>query len=183
LTEEEIIKGCKRNNTRCQHELFNMYAGRIMSVCLRYAVTTPDAEDMLQNAFVKIFNSIDQYRYDGSFEGWMRRITVHGCLALLRKKTIKYIESSTAETIVDADVLQGLSRISEKELIKVISKLPEGYRLVFNLYVIEGYTHDEIAGLLNIEAVTSRSQLAKARKMLQKQVLSQQKIIASHDKR
>jgi RNA polymerase sigma factor (sigma-70 family) len=182
LTEEELIKGCKKNNTHCQHELFNMYAGRLMSVCLRYAHSTYDTEDMLQNAFIKIFSTINQYRFEGSFEGWLRRITVHVCLASLRKKNIQFIESSAAETIIDANAMQTVSRISEKDLIKMISRLPEGYRVVFNLYVVEGYSHDEIANMLKIEAVTSRSQLAKARKMLQKQILSQQKIITSNDK-
>ena len=182
MTEEEIIKGCKKNNTRCQHELFNMYAGKLMSVCLRYAASTRDAEDMLQNSFIKIFNSIQQYRNEGAFEGWIRKITVNTCLAHLRKKSFNYTEEKNAGNVADINTLQAVSSISEKELIKMISKLPEGYRIVFNLYVIEGYSHEEIAKMMNIEAVTSRSQLAKARKMLQEQILSQQKIIMSHDR-
>lgn len=182
MTEEAIIKGSKQNNKQCQHALFATYAGRLMSICLRYAATSPEAEDMLQTAFIKIFSSIQLYRFEGSFEGWARRITVHVCLAALRKKNIQYAETDAVELIIDTTALQALSRIAEKELIRMISRLPDGYRIVFNLYVIEGYSHDEIALMLSIEAATSRSQLAKARKMLQKQILSQQKIAASHDR-
>ena len=152
-----------------------------MSVCLRYAATTGEAEDMLQHAFIKIFSSINQFRGDGSFEGWLRKITVHVCLAALRKKNIEFTGTDIPASMTDANASEAVSRMSEKELIKLISRLPDGYRAVFNLHVIEGYSHDEIAAMLNIEAVTSRSQLAKARKMLQRQILSQQKITAQHD--
>lgn len=181
MTEDEIINGCKQNNKQCQYALFRMYAGRMMSVCLRYASTKPEAEDMLQNAFIKIFNAVNQYRHEGAFEGWIRKITVHECLASLRKKNIKYTDN-IPDAIANTNELLSISQISEKELITMINKLPEGYRVVFNLHIIEGYSHDEIAAMLNVEPVTSRSQLLKARKLLQKQLLSQQKITATHDR-
>lgn len=181
MTEAEIIKGCIQNNVQCQHTVFKQYAGRMMSICLRYAATTPEAEDMLQDAFIKIFSSIHQFRSEGSFEGWIKKITVNTCLALLHKRRMIYIEADAANNIADANALHTISGLTEKELIKLISRLPDGYRIVFNLYAIEGYSHEEISVMLNIESVTSRSQLAKARKMLQKQILSQQKITARHD--
>ena len=177
MTEEEIIKGCIHNNAHCQHALFKQYAGRVMGICLRYASANSEAEEMAQHAFIKLFNAIHQFRFEGSFEGWVRKITVRTCLAALQKKHIQYADINMADFVVDPNAVHAISALSEKELIEMIKRLPEGYRIVFNLYVIEGYSHDEIAAMLNIESVTSRSQLAKARKILQKQILLQQKVI------
>ena len=177
MTEEEIIKGCIHNDQRCQLALFKQYAGRMMGICLRYASTGAEAEDMLQDTFIKLFSSIHQFRFEGSFEGWVRKITVRICLASLKKKHVHYGDVSTADFTADQSALHAIALMSEKELAEMIRRLPQGYRIVFNLYVIEGYNHDEIAAMLNIESVTSRSQLMKARKLLQKQILSQQKII------
>ena len=182
MTEEEIIKGCIQNNQHCQLALFKQYAGRMMGVCLRYAPDTLEAEDMLQESFIKVFAAIHQFRFEGPFEGWIRKLTVRTCLALLQKKHIHYADIAVTETIADHQALCAISAMCEKELIEMIRRLPEGYRIIFNLYVIEGYNHDEIAAMLNIETVTSRTQLAKARRMLQKQIASQQKIITRHDR-
>jgi RNA polymerase sigma factor (sigma-70 family) len=180
LTEEEIIKGCIHNDQRCQLALFKQYAGRIMGICLRYASVASEAEDMLQHTFIKLFDSIHQFRFQGSFEGWIKKIAVRTCLAALQKKQIQYADINAADFVADTNTLHAISTLSQKELIEMIRRLPEGYRIVFNLYVIEGYTHDEIAAMLNIESVTSRSQLAKARRMLQKRILSQQKNVTRH---
>ncbi len=177
MTEEEIIKGCIHNNAHCQHALFKQYAGRVMGICLRYASANSEAEEMAQHAFIKLFNAIHQFRFEGSFEGWVRKITVRTCLTALQKKHIQYADINMADFVVDPNAVHAISALSEKELIEMIKRLPEGYRIVFNLYVIEGYSHDEIAAMLNIESATSRSQLAKARKILQKQILLQQKVI------
>jgi RNA polymerase sigma factor (sigma-70 family) len=182
LTEEEIIKGCIQKDEHCQLVLFKQYAGRMMGVCLRYASDTPEAEDMLQEAFIKVFAAIHQFRFEGSFGGWIRKLTVRTCLAVLRKKHMHYTSITDTETVTDPHALYAISAIHEKELIEMIRRLPQGYRIIFNLHVIEGYSHDEIAAMLNIEPVTSRTQLAKARKLLQKQILSQQKVIAPHDR-
>lgn len=176
MTEGEIIKGCIRKNVRCQRLLFDAYSGRLMTVCLRYANDIPEAEDMLQESFIKIFEAVDQYRFEGSFEGWLKRITVNICLRILQRRKIKFLEVSAYEMIPDNSQPEALSSLSEQELIKMIRDLPDGYRIVFNLYVMEGYSHDEIAQMLGIETVTSRTQLVKARKMLQKKILSHQKI-------
>ena len=168
MTEAEIIKGCVRKNVRCQRLLFDAYAGRLMTVCLRYACDTPEAEDMLQESFIRIFEAVDQYRFEGSFEGWLKKIAVNVCLKILQKKRIKFTEISSLELVTTTAEPQTFSSLSENELLKMISELPDGYRIVFNLYVMEGYSHDEIAGMLNIDATTSRSQLLKARRLLQK---------------
>jgi len=177
VTEEELISGCIRKEAKCQKQLFDLYAGRLFGVCLRYARNRGDAEDILQDAFIKIFDKISQFKREGSFEGWMKRIAVNTALK-------KYSVSRYRQEVTDSDKIGRLeisldetvySHLGEKELLKMIQDLPEGYRLVFNLYVMEGYQHNEIAEMLNIQAGTSRSQLVKARMMLQKQILEIQK--------
>jgi len=181
VTETEIITGCLKKNAASQRLLFNKYSRLLMTVCLRYAGNTSEAEDMLQESFIKIFSSIHQYRFEGSFEGWLRRVTVNTCLRKLQTIKIKYQDISDLETTGDVAQPGAISVLTEKELIRLISNLPNGYRIVFNLNVIEGYSHDEIAAMLGIEPATSRSQLIKARRMLQKQILSYQKIALKHE--
>ncbi len=175
MTEKEIIAGCLKKNAACQRMLFDLYARKLMSLCLRYAGSAPDAEDMLQESFVKIFSSIHQYEYKGSFEGWIRKITVNTCLRKMERKNIFTDGLSVLENTSDENWDDAISSLTEKELISLIGKLPEGYRVVFNLYIMEGYSHNEIAEMLKIEPVTSRSQLIKARRILQKQILVSQK--------
>jgi RNA polymerase sigma-70 factor (ECF subfamily) len=183
LNEEEIINGCIHKNTACQQLLFDKYAGSLLSICRRYARDPADAEDILQEAFIKIFANIGQYRFAGSFEGWIKKITVNYCLKYLQKKRIEFKDSTETEAKQNKSIEpEILSSLSEEELIKMISNLPDGYRLVFNLYVIEGYDHNEIAGMLNIKATTSRSQLIKARRLLQKQILLNQNIASNYDR-
>ena len=183
MTENEIITGCLKKNAICQHLLFAKYSRKLMSVCLRYASTSSEAEDMLQESFIKIFSSIRQYRSEGSFEGWLRKITVNTCLRKLQKAKIRFDDLSTVETINDDIHPDVISTLTEKELIALISGLPDGYRIVFNLSVIEGYSHDEIAAILGIQPATSRSQLIKARRQLQKQLFDYQKIILRHERK
>jgi RNA polymerase sigma factor (sigma-70 family) len=154
-----------------------------MAVCSRYAGTSPEAEDMLQESFIKIFSSIHQYRSEGSFEGWLRKITVNICLRKLQKTKIRFDDLAAVESVSDDVHPDVISMLTEKELTGLISSLPDGYRIVFNLSVIEGYSHDEIAAILDIKAATSRSQLIKARKQLQKQLLDHQKIILHHERK
>ena len=183
MTENEIIAGCLKKNPISQHLLFAKYSRKLMTVCSRYAGSSPEAEDMLQESLIKIFSTIHQYRSEGSFEGWLRRITVNTCLRKLQKKKIRYDDLSTAETLNDSVHPDVISTLTEKELIGLISGLPEGYRIVFNLSAIEGYSHDEIATMLGIQPATSRSQLIKARRQLQKQLLEYQKIILHHERK
>lgn len=183
MTEKEIIAGCLKKNAISQHLLFAKYSRKLMTVCSRYASTSSEAEDMLQESFIKIFSSIHQYRSEGSFEGWLRRITVTTCLRKLQKTKIRYDDLSMLETLNDAVHPDVISALAEKELIGLIRNLPDGYRIVFNLSVIEGYSHDEIAAMLGIEPATSRSQLMKARRQLQKQLLDHQKINLQHERK
>ena len=176
MTEEQLIKGCVQNDVACQRLLFERYAGKLMTICLRYSCDKPEAEDMLQDAFIKIFSHIRQYKSEGSFEGWMKRIVVNCALKTIQKKKTRFIEISNHDAAAPQSDSFVLSSLSEDELIKLISNLPDGYRIVFNLYVMEGYSHDEIAEMLGIQPATSRSQLVKARKLLQKQILLNQKI-------
>jgi RNA polymerase sigma-70 factor (ECF subfamily) len=146
---------------------------------MRYARNTADAEDMLQDAFIKVFDKIKQFKSEGSFEGWIRKIVVN--TALKKYSLIRYDKEIIGHEGVDTEQFfsteQGAyAHMSEKELLQLINNLPDGYRFVFNMYVIEGYSHDEIATMLGIQSGTSRSQLAKARLMLQKQILESQKL-------
>ena len=154
--------------------LFDQYAGKFMTVWLRYANDAMEAEDMLQDGFVRIFNNIHQFKFEGSFEGWMRRIVVNVCLKQLQKKKLYF--SEIKEYSGPALEASAYTSLGEEDLMKLISNLPDGYRIVFNMNVIEGYSHEEIANMLSIQPSTSRSQLVKARKMLQQQIVELQKI-------
>lgn len=176
MTEFELIKGCIKQNTNSQRMLFEQYAGKFMTVCNRYANDVMEAEDMLQEGFIRIFNNVHQFKFEGSFEGWMRRIVVNVCLKHLQKKKLQFSEIKENHAETPAIQAYAFNHLGEEELLKLINQLPDGYRIVFNLNVIEGYSHEEIAQLLNIQASTSRSQLVKARKMLQQQILQLQKI-------
>ena len=178
MTEDELIRGCLQDDGSCQKEIFNRFAGRMLGVCNRYARNSADAEDILQDAFIKVFDKIFQFKFEGSFEGWIKRIVVN--TALKKYSLRRYEKEVVGYEIKDSDE-SGLqpatySHLTEKDLLVLIYNLPDGYRLVFNLYVIEGYQHDEIAQMLGIQPGTSRSQLVKARNMLQKQILQLQKV-------
>ncbi len=178
MTEDELIRGCLQENAACQKEVFNRFAGRMLGVCNRYARNSADAEDILQDAFIKVFGKVHQFKFEGSFEGWIRRIVVNTALkkyALRRyeKEVVGYEIKDRDESSMEPSAY---SHLTEKDLLNLINTLPDGYRLIFNLYVIEGYQHDEIAEMLGIQSGTSRSQLVKARNMLQKQILQLQKV-------
>ncbi len=167
MKEEALIKGCIKRDASCQKQLFLLYSRKMMTVCLRYARNRADAEDILQDGFIRLYQHIHQFKFAGSFEGWMRRIFVN---AALKKYQTKRSEKEQIgiefhpEERVQPDAINALS---EQELLQLISQLPEGYRIVFNMYVIEGYSHKEIGALLQINEATSRTQLLKARKYLQ----------------
>lgn len=177
MTDHELIKGCIQKDASCQRKLFEQYAGKMLTVCLRYATDATEAEDMLQEAFIRIFSYIHQFKFEGSFEGWIRRIVVNTALKLLQKKRISFSEINDEQQANTPKVEPyAYTNLGEEDLMKLINALPEGYRIVFNLNVIEGYSHEEIAKMLDIQPSTSRSQLVKARKLLQNQILELQKI-------
>lgn len=147
-----------------------------MTVCLRYAKDQMEAEDIFQEAFIRVFKYIHQFKFDGSFEGWIRRVVVNTALKSISKKKISFSDSEGYAEVSAKIDSYAYSNLGEDDILKLISQLPEGYKLVFNLYVIEGFSHDEIAKMLKIEPSTSRSQLVKARKMLQNKILGLHKI-------
>ena len=172
MTEKELIRGCIREDKSCQKALFLQYAGKMLTICRRYARHQAEAEDMLQDSFVKIFANLNQFNFQGSFEGWIRRIVVNNALKNIKKSSFKN-EQIGVETLPEKSTEPIVfAQLNEEVLLNLIKELPEGYRFVFNLYAIEGFSHQEIAEQLGIEASTSRSQLVKARKLLQNKIIS-----------
>jgi RNA polymerase sigma factor (sigma-70 family) len=170
LNEETLIRECLRGSPQHQRLLYDRFAGKMYVVCLRYARMPADAADILQEGFVKVFTKLGQYNFQGSFEGWIRRIMVNTALRTYQRQRFEQ-ELSGFERLPEAPVdPEALSALSEAELLRLIGRLPEGYRLVFNLVAIEGYSHAEAAEILEIQESTSRSQLTKARRWLCEQL-------------
>jgi len=177
LTERDLIMGCIREDRKCQVELFRRYSGKMLSVCRRYARHRLEAEDILQDAFVKVFNNMEKFQFKGSFEGWVRRIVINTALKNYQKSSFQK-EQIGLDGYDDRSIEpEAVAQLARDEILELVNKLPTGYRVVFNLYVIEGYSHKEIAEMLNIGESTSRSQLVKARKMLKEQILKFQAIL------
>ncbi len=168
MTEEAMLKGCIHNQAAAQQELYYRYSPKMLSVCYRYAKSREDAEDMLQEGFIKIFGQLRQFQNRGALEGWIRKIIVHTCINNL-KKNKKFTES------VDIIHASGVhireesvpSIVQAKQVVECIRMLPIGYRTVLNLYAVEGSSHREIATMLDIEESTSRSQYTRAKAMLE----------------
>ena len=150
-----------------QYELYQRFAPKMYGVCLRYAGKAEEAEDILQEGFIKVFNKMSSYRGEGSFEGWIRRIFVNTAIEHFRKKTYLQPITETEEASVEGKYLSVLDKLAEKDIIQLVQQLSPGYRTVFNMYVIEGYTHRQIAEALNISEGTSKSQLSRAKMILQ----------------
>ncbi len=166
-TEEELIEQCKNNSSKAQHLLFEKYAPKMMGVCMRYAGDKDTAEDLMINSFMKVFEKLDQFKKEGSFEGWIRRIMVNDCLSYIRKNKGMYLEVELEEAEYQLDYNNLSDHLETEDLINLVNELPSGYKMVFNLYAIEGFTHQEIAEKLKITIGTSKSQLNRARKHLQ----------------
>lgn len=168
MSEKELVEGCRKGDARAQRELFNRFSGKMFAVCCRYVSSRADAEDVLVTAFTRIFEKFNQYRGEGSLEGWIRRVMVNEALTFLRKNRQMYLETDIEAASFEPDYQQLADRLEEEDLLGMITRLPAGYRMVFNLYAIEGYTHQEIAEQLGISENTSKSQLSRARACLQK---------------
>lgn len=175
MGEPELIEGCKRKDPKAQRSLYEQYANRMLSVCIRYVSDYELAEDMLQEGFVKIFNKVETFRGEGSFAGWIRRIFVTTCLEYLRKNNpLKFnIDIEEYRDIEDGTNISAISKLNADDLMQCIDRLPVGYRTVFNLYAIEGYSHKEISQMLKIKENSSQSQLTRARKLLQREIATQ----------
>lgn len=171
MDDETLVKECAKGNPKAQRALFDKFAPKMLSVCNRYIGKTDEAEDVLQDAFVKIFHKVVEFKMEGSLEGWIRRIVVNTALDAIRKnkKTlgdvsvddVSYKVSYTDDNFDDMDV---------KHLLKIISELPDGYRVVFNMFAIEGYSHKEIADTLGVTENTSKSQYSRARAYLRNEL-------------
>lgn len=166
MGETDIIKACKRHDRKAQNLLFQRYAPLMLSICKRYLKQTELAEDIMVHAFYKIFSKIDSFNNKGSFEGWMKRIVINECLMELRKKKSQYLTVAIEDMNHEPEVAWQDS-LEYEELLALLNHLPDGYRTVFNLYVIEGYKHKEIAEQLGVSINTSKSQLILARRKLQ----------------
>lgn len=168
MTEEALIKGCLNSDATAQRELYNKYSSKMLAVCYRFSQSREDAEDMLQEGFIKVFLQIHTFENRGSFEGWIRRIVVHTCINIL-KKNKKFNESVDIIHATGAQIREESvpAIIQAKQVVECIRMLPIGYRTVLNLYAIEGYNHREIANILGIEESTSRSQYTRAKAMLE----------------
>ncbi|MBL0181473.1 MAG: sigma-70 family RNA polymerase sigma factor [Chitinophagaceae bacterium] len=183
MTEELMLAGCIRNNATAQEALYNRFSPRMLGVCYRFAKNREDAEDMLQEGFIKVFTQIHQYRNEGALEGWIRRIIVHTCINVLKKNkkfsdSVDIIHASSVH--VNEEIIPSI--MQAKQVVECIRTLPIGYRTVLNLYAIEGYSHKEIAGMLDIEESTSRSQYTRAKAMLE-EILIRKKIIQKQKKK
>lgn len=168
MTDEEIIQGCIQKDLRSQKHLYDRYASKMMGVCLRYANNSDEAKDLLQDGFIKVFQHISSFKFEGELAGWIKKIMVNNALEQIRKRKIVFekLEDDFADS--DSEYHTGESQHDVKDLLRMLQQLPQGYRTVFNLYAIEGYTHKEIAERLEIEEGTSKSQYARARAYIQK---------------
>ncbi|WP_375241479.1 RNA polymerase sigma factor [Lacinutrix sp.] len=169
MSLNQLIENCKINDTKAQSELYKLFSSKLFSVCLKYSRNYAEAEDNLQDAFVTIFKKIGQYKSKGSFEGWLKRITINTALQCYRTQGVfdivnDHLIEDVAITIEDED------NISLNYLLKIIQELPDRYRLVFNLYVMDGYSHQDIAEMLKITTGTSKSNLARARQILKDKI-------------
>ena len=161
MSDEELVKGCSENDGRAQKALYERFSRRMFGVCLRYTATREEAEDIMQEGFVKVFQAIGMYKSFGPLEHWIKKIVVNTALDHYRQKHTRIQETELYENAGES--VEPLLQFHAEELLRIIQKLPSGYRMVFNLHAIEGYNHKEIGEMLNISAGTSKSQYARGR--------------------
>ncbi|WP_316792080.1 RNA polymerase sigma factor [Pedobacter frigoris] len=173
---DELLEGCKADNRKMQEALYTQTSSKMLAVCMRYAKDRMEAEDVLQMGYIKVFQKVKEYRGDGSFEGWIRRIMVNTAIESYRKNlrsmNVVPIEDAHEQPATGFD----FSRLGMQDLMKVIQKLADGYRVVFNMYIIEGYSHKEISETLGISEGASKSQLSRARAILREEIMKMEGI-------
>ncbi|MFN8257814.1 MAG: sigma-70 family RNA polymerase sigma factor [Bacteroidales bacterium] len=180
LSEEQLIERCRKNDRKAQKILYDKYASLMLAICMRYVYERSEAEDILQEGFLKIFTKISEFEGRGSFEGWMKRVFINTAITLYHKNSK---HNKNHYNIDDVHVIKsekpafGESEFTNEELFNIIHSLPEGYKLVFNLYALEGYKHKEIAEMLNIDINTSKSQYSRAKKLIRKKLEGYGKIL------
>ena len=165
---KQLINDCKNNNRKAQEQLYRVYSPKLFAVCLKYSRSYAEAQDNLQDGFILIFKKIDQFSFKGSFDGWLKRVMINNVLQQYRNQTfLSLVNEDVAE---DHEVEIEEDNISMDYLLKIIQELPDRYRLVFNLYVIDGFSHSDIAEMLTINVGTSKSNLARARMILKEKI-------------
>ncbi|MDZ7898750.1 MAG: RNA polymerase sigma factor [Arcicella sp.] len=171
INEQELVRACQNNDRKAQTAFYNLYKGKLMGVCRRYTRTPDEAEDIYQEAFVKIFNNIHTLEKTGAVGAWVRKAVIHTAINYYHAN-LKFQNNTDYDNILlsNDDYPNVLAGLSNKELLILINQLPDGYRMVFNLYVIDGYSHAEIAELLGVSENTSKSQLSRAKELLRKQL-------------
>ncbi len=171
-TDRELIDKCLERDPKAQEYLYNRYARRMYGICLRFARNTLEADDILQEGFIKVFSYLKDFRNEGSLEGWIRKTIVNTAINYYNSKQQEWKETNIEKAESNQSVAEDiLDQISVTDLLHLIQQLPEGYRMVFNLHVIEGYNHQEIAQMLDISENTSKSQLSRARAALQQRLV------------
>lgn len=175
--ETDLVKACKKQNAKAQRMLYEKYAPSMLGLCRRYVKGELEAEDVMIKGFMKVFSKIELFEGKGSFEGWMRRIMINESLGYIRKNKAMYLETDIEAADKEPDFDKMSTALETKDLLKMISELPSGYRTIFNLYAIEGYSHKEIGELLGINENTSKSQLSRARMHLQRKLLETENIV------
>lgn len=170
VAETDLIKGCLEGNRRMQKQLYDQFSSKMYAVCLRYMGNSDDAQDVLQEGFIKVYKNLERFRGDGSFEGWVRRIFVNTAIEQIRKKKIDVSITEKEEETIEFKTISAVDKINEKDLLKIVQELSPGYRTVFNLYIVEGFGHKEIGEMMGISEGTSKSQLARARMILQEKL-------------
>ncbi len=176
ISDEAIIEGCKAGNRLMQKMLFQKYSSTMLGVCMRYSKDKQEAEDIMLEGFMHILDKISQFKKEGSFEGWMKRIMVNLAISNYRKNLKFYYTDNLTDFEFDSEIASPIDNLSIKEILSSLEKLPEGYRIIFNLFIIEGYTHHQIANKLAISIGTSKSQLSKARKAMQMLLLKKENL-------
>ncbi|HMQ48865.1 MAG TPA: RNA polymerase sigma factor [Saprospiraceae bacterium] len=173
-THREIVEKCKSGNRRAQFELYRLYSKAMYNVCLRMVRQEQDAEDLLQNAFVDVFTKLDSFRYQSSIGAWIKRIVVNNCINHLKRNRLLVEELNESGSEIQAEDELPIPGLSVEVVKKALEKLPDGYRVVFSLYLLEGYDHKEIAEILDITEATSKSQYSRAKKKVRDLIIEEQ---------
>lgn len=168
MSLKKLIEKCKQGDLKAQSEVYQLFAGKLFALCLKYSKNYQEAQDNLQDGFITIFKKMHQYQFKGSFEGWLKRIVVNTALQKYRKKSVLNLISDEIPDEVEVEVDE--TTVSLDYLLSIIQELPNRYRLVFNMYVLDGYSHREIAEMLEISEGTSKSNLSRARQILKRKV-------------
>jgi RNA polymerase sigma-70 factor (ECF subfamily) len=168
LSLEQLILNCKKNDAKAQSQLYKLFSSKLFSICLKYSRNRAEAQDTLHDTFIIVFKKIGQYKHKGSFEGWLKRVTVTTALQKFRNKGV--LDIVNEEHIEDVSLDIDEEQVSLDFLLTIIQELPDRYRLVFNLYVLDGFSHNEVSEMLSISAGTSKSNLARARNILKQKI-------------